>query len=192
MSNNELMHYGVLGMKWGKRKTSLGNRYHSRAARSVQKDADELRKSGRESEAKAVQKVADKHRAKAVASQKKYDIKREHKQAINKAYQNIIKNESIGSRMTYQKDVYKKAAKNMINKGMDQKTAVSKAKIAAWRNYGLIVAGQYVYRNKNKIISSVKKYANQKAMQRANAGLAKIGTMKLVKVAGNVYEYKMK
>ncbi len=173
MSNNELMHYGVLGMKWGKRKTSLGNRYHSRAARSVQK-------------------VADEHRAKAVASQKKYDIKRERKQAINKAYQNIIKSESVGSRMTYQKDVYKKAAKNMINKGMDQKTAVSKAKIAAWRNYGLIVAGQYVYRNKNKIISSVKKYANQKAMQRANAGLAKIGTMKLVKVAGNVYEYKMK
>lgn len=192
MSNNELMHYGVLGMKWGKRKTSLGNRYHSRAARSVQKDADKLRKSGRESEAKAVQKVADEHRAKAVASQKKYDVKQERKQAINKAYQNIRKSESLGSRMTYQDGVYKNAAKYMIDKDMDQKTAVSKAKIAAWRNYGLMVAGQYMYRNRNKIISSVKKYANQKAMQRANAGLAKIGTMKLVKVAGNVYEYKMK
>ena len=192
MSNNELMHYGVLGMKWGKRKTSLGNRYHSRAARSVQKDADELRKSGRESEAKAVQKVADKHRAKAVASQKKYDVKQERKQAINKAYENIRRKELSSRRIAYQGSVYKQAAKNMIDKGMDQKTAVSKAKIAAWRNYGLMVAGQYVYRNRNKIISSVKKYANQKAMQRANAGLAKIGTMKLVKVAGNVYEYKMK
>lgn len=192
MSNNELMHYGVLGMKWGKRKTSIGNRYHSRAARSVQKDADELRKSGYESEAKAVQKVADKHRAKAVASQKKYDVKQERKQAINKAYENIRRKELSSRRIAYQGSVYKQAAKNMIDKGMDQKTAVSKAKIAAWRNYGLMVASQYVYRNRNKIISSVKKYANQKAMQRANAGLAKIGTMKLVKVAGNVYEYKMK
>jgi hypothetical protein len=192
MSNNELMHYGVLGMKWGKRKTSIGNRYHSRAARSVQKDADELRKSGYESEAKAVQKVADKHRAKAVASQKKYDVKQERKQAINKAYENIRRKELTSRRIAYQGSVYKQAAKNMVDKGMDQKTAVSKAKIAAWRNYGLMVAGQYVYRNRNKIISSVKKYANQKAMQRANAGLAKIGTMKLVKVAGNVYEYKMK
>ena len=31
MNNNELMHYGVLGMKWGKRKSS----YHSTGIRSA-------------------------------------------------------------------------------------------------------------------------------------------------------------
>lgn len=75
---------------------------------------------------------------------------------------------------------------------MDQKKAISKAKMSAWRNYGMIVAGNILISNSDKIISGIQKYANQKAIQRANAGLARIGTMKLVKVAGNVYEYRMK
>ena len=71
-----LMHYGIKGMKWGKRKASyqtIGNRVYSRAARASQKDADNLRKHGYKAEADAVQKVADRNRAKASASQKKYD-----------------------------------------------------------------------------------------------------------------------
>ena len=56
----------------------------------------------------------------------------------------------------------------------------------------MAVAGSLLIANSDKIVSGIKKYANQKAIQRANAGLARIGTMKLVKVAGNVYEYKMK
>lgn len=73
--NGELYHYGVKGMKWGRRKNykTLGNRFHSRSAKKIQADADNLRKHGYKEEADAVQKVADKKRAKAAASQAKYE-----------------------------------------------------------------------------------------------------------------------
>ena len=66
---NELMHYGVLGMKWGVRR-------HTRAANAVQRDADNLRKHGYKAEAEAVQKVADKHRQKAANAQRKLNVKK--------------------------------------------------------------------------------------------------------------------
>lgn len=93
---DELMHYGVKGMKWGVHKSrtthrsSFGNRYHSKAANSVQKDADDLRKHGYEAEADAVQKIADKHRQKASESQRKANSKRERKTKLNKAYADFI------------------------------------------------------------------------------------------------------
>ena len=52
---------------------------HMSAANKIQKDADNLRAHGYETEAKAVQKVADKHREKANSSQLKYETeKREY------------------------------------------------------------------------------------------------------------------
>ena len=94
---DELKHYGVLGMKWGVHRSksshnpSIGNRYHTKAAKSVQKDADDLRKHGYKAEADAVQKVADKHRQKASESQRKANAKRERKAKLNKAYADFMK-----------------------------------------------------------------------------------------------------
>lgn len=88
-----LFHHGIKGQKWGKRRyqnedgsltpsgkarygyETVGNRRHTKAANAAQRDADNLRKSGYKTEADAVQKVADKHRQKAAASQEKYDQK---------------------------------------------------------------------------------------------------------------------
>lgn len=44
----------------------------------------------------------------------------------------------------------------------------------------------------NATMSSISKYANTRSIQRANAGLARIGTMQYKKVAGNVYEQVMR
>lgn len=97
----ELYHHGIKGQKWGVRRfqnedgslksagkkryytedgttkthSSIGNRIHSKAAKNIQRDADDLRKHGYKKEADAVQKVADKQRTKAQESQRKYDEK---------------------------------------------------------------------------------------------------------------------
>lgn len=70
---------------------TIGNKYHSRAAAAIQRDADNLRKNGYKSEAEAVQKVADKHRAKAQESQRKYDTKIDGKKRVDKAIKKLQK-----------------------------------------------------------------------------------------------------
>ena len=131
------------------------------------------------------------------------DIAKSNYKSAKKAYKRSeINSKSLSTaKQTYKREKKKNKTairKNQhemrlmdLRKGMDKKTAISKAKVAAWRNSGIAVASAFVYANGDKIASSVKKYANAKARQRANAGLARTGTMKLTKVAGNVYEYKM-
>lgn len=180
--DGELYHYGTLGMKWGKRKNyygQSGDKYrasngvtvgapkNARVAAFRKVQGSKVGGAALKGMVKVNTAVYGRGKNKATwqniekQARKETDAVREanqaHKQAIKKAYGNITKSESIGSRMSYNSATYRKAAKNMVNKGMDQKTAVSKAKATALKNTGLVVAGTFLYQNKDKLIGGVKK-----------------------------------
>lgn len=119
--------------------------------------------------------------------------KRKRKATLNKETNKMWLHDVVSKPgATYSRGTYSKAAKNMIDKGMSKNEALHKAKVEAWRNTGIAVAAGLAYHNRDKLMNVAKKYANTRSIQKANSSLARIGTMKLVKVAGDVYEYRMK
>lgn len=177
MYNDELMHFGIKGMKWGVRR-----KYYN-------KDGS-LNTSGKQKELlrkyKADRKAANsREEKKAIKAQYKKDVDNTY----NKKYDSISRASDkynygtstvnkINDRMNAGQS-YKKALAIEGTKTMAKNVAISTA----------LLATPYIA---NATVNSISKYANVKVQQRANASLAKIGTLQYEKVAGDIYRQVMR
>ena len=162
MNNNELMHYGVLGMKWGHRKASPYTTQMRNAKLKYKNDKkrinsaytkageayDRATKGGRIDNKKADRALdsaadkwaADRKSAKTAYKQKKASIKTERKNALNKAYNEINKKTSFGEKLLTNSATRKKAAKYVVDNNMSIEEARKKANKQAIRNTAAFAA----------------------------------------------------
>lgn len=107
-----LMHYGVRGMKWGVRKKY----YNSDGSLTRYGTLRSKRKSGEMS-------GADYRKA-----------KRKYKADVRNQFSKIDRSTSLGQKLLWGRSVRKKAAENMVNKGMSREDAEKAAKRSALKS----------------------------------------------------------
>lgn len=176
-TNGELYHYGIPGMKWGKRK------YYN-------KDGS-LNTSGQQRQLKKEYK-AERRATKGLRAKKQ--VKNKYRQAFDKTYN---KGYDINKRTV---DMYNLGSRKSVNRINDKMNAGMSYKKARSQEYAKTFAKSaaktaaviYGPALANKAVKSLKKYASDKAAQRANQSLAKIGTYTMEKVAKNVYQEVMR
>lgn len=163
MQQNELMHYGVLGMKWGKRKarptSDVRKRYD--AAKQNYKDAGKeyskaYNKAYNYSSAHPIsqytnkkksveadrrwQDAVDKGHKSVKATQQFKQAKAERAQAIADKYTEIDKSTTKRDRLIYNNATRKKAAKYVVDHNMTIEEANKLAKKDAMRNTTALLA----------------------------------------------------
>lgn len=117
--NDELMHYGTHGMKWGHRKAQYTSSTASKSATGINKIKSMLGSN---------------------KTQKTYKTaKKENKQKIKETYKNLNKQASTKDKIIYNNATRKKAAKYIVNNNMTVKEATAKSKKDAWRNTAVIM-----------------------------------------------------
>ena len=157
---DELIHYGIPGMKWGHRKSlptsSLRNQVDSakttykNAKKAFNKSFNDAYKHRAEaySFSKERRKANDARWAKTQVDANKLNsakadykkAKLERKQKIKNTYKSLNKSASLGEKLTYNNATRKKAAKYVVDNGMTVEQAKSRANKDAIRNTGAILA----------------------------------------------------
>ena len=127
MNKDELMHYGVPGMRWGHRKalpiSSQRARYDA-AKQRYKADKKVYRKNSTQlNKSKSAMKKA----------------KKDRKQSMKSAYYDIKKSESIKEKLIYGGSSRQKAAKYVVDNNMSISDAKKKANKEAIRNSAIIL-----------------------------------------------------
>ena len=191
---DELYHYGIPGMKWGHHKyVSSYSKSYNNASNRLDSAKDNYKNS--KGKDRKIAKQEYKKAKNAYKTKRKDEINDLSYRLYNKHVPDTPYVPFAGS-ATMNLKTYKKAAKKMVDRGMDEKSAVKSARRSSMVGAGASIAAGILYRNRNaikdKAVKAVDNRIKAKGMQKANAGLKRIGTFQYEKVAGNVYKTVMK